>query len=225
MRSAVGILLGVLCAAFLCGSARAADDPYAAYLAPAGTCGAAEEQVGLDPQTAELAILCFTNYARAHDGLSPLSLNATLNAAGNAKLAADISCGVFSHEPCGQPFDTVFASYTKGASAFQIGENIAWGTGSYGTPRATMNGWLHSAGHRENILTAAYAELGVGSISGQSFQGYSGATLWSQEFGVRSPTGANASATATKPVAKPAAKPAPQTKHRRRVHRRLRAHT
>ena len=75
-----------------------------------------------------------------------------------------------------------------GATSYQIGENIAWGTGSFGTPRQTMNGWLHSTGHRENILTAAYAELGIGYLPAQNFHGYTGATLWSQEFGLRSPS-------------------------------------
>ena len=30
-------------------------------------------------------------------------------------------------------------------NGYRIGENIAWGTGSYGTPRQTMLAWLHSA--------------------------------------------------------------------------------
>ena len=100
-------------------------------------------------------------------------------------MQADVSCGVFSHEPCGRPFDTVFASFTRSASAFQIGENIAWGTGTFGTPRSIMNAWLHSAGHRENILTASFTELGVGYLSNQAFLGYVGAVLWSQQFGAR----------------------------------------
>jgi uncharacterized protein YkwD len=163
------------------------DDPYAALLAPTGTCGSAADQLGLDVATAEVTMQCLTNYARAQDGLSPLSLNSTLNAAGAAKLHSDLSCGDFSHTPCGQPFDKVFAPYVQGATSYRIGENIAWGTGSFGTPRQTMNGWLHSTGHRENILTAAYAEIGIGYLPGQTFLGYSGATLWSQEFGLRTP--------------------------------------
>jgi uncharacterized protein YkwD len=158
---------------------------------------------------------CLTNYARAQQGLAPLRLNATLNAAGQAKLKSDITCAEFSHTPCGQPFDSVFATYTQGATSYQIGENIAWGTGNYGTPRQAMNGWLHSTGHRENILTAPYAELGIGYLPAQDFQGYSGATLWSQEFGQRTPV----AAVATPPAAvKPAVKPKPKKKHVR-VHR------
>jgi uncharacterized protein YkwD len=199
----------------LASSATAATDPYAALLAPSGTCGPAADQLGLDPAGAQLAMQCLTNYARAQQGLAPLQLNATLNAAGQAKLKSNISCAEFSHTPCGQPFDTVFSSYVQGATSYQIGENIAWGTGSYGTPRQTMNGWVHSAGHRENILTAAYAELGVGYLPGQTFQGYDGATLWSQEFGLRTP---GLSATSTpKPVTK--AKPKKKRLHRRQASR------
>jgi uncharacterized protein YkwD len=203
---AVGALL-------LASSATAATDPYAALLAPSGTCGPAADQLGLDPATAQLTMQCLTNYARTQQGLAPLQLNATLNAAGQAKLKSNISCAEFSHTPCGQPFDTVFSSYVQGATSYEIGENIAWGTGSYGTPRQAMNGWVHSAGHRENILTAAYAELGIGYLPGQTFQGYDGATLWSQEFGLRTPA-ANA-ASPPKPVVK--AKPKKKRLHRRQA--------
>jgi uncharacterized protein YkwD len=160
---------------------------------------------------------CLTNYARAQQSLAPLQLNTTLNAAGQAKLGSDITCAEFSHTPCGQPFDSVFATYLQGATSYEIGENIAWGTGNYGTPRQTMNGWLHSTGHRENILTAAYAELGIGYLPAQTFQGYSGATLWSQEFGLRTPVAAAATAPSTgKPAAKPKPKPKKKPAH---VHR------
>src|SRR3954466_5541552 len=210
MRSAVVIVASVFCAALLCSSARADDDPYALLLAPAGTCGPADAQLGLDEQTAQLTMLCLTNYARQHAGLSPLSLNATLTTGGAAKLQADVSRGVFSHEPCGQPFDTVFAPYTAGASRFQSGENIAWGTGSFGAPRSIMDAWLSSTGHRENILTPNFKELGIGYLSNQAFQGTVGAVLWSQELGART--------TASAPP-KPAVKKKPLRKRRGLRHR------
>jgi len=197
----------------LASAAAAADDPYAALLAPTGTCGDAADQLDLDAATAQLAMQCLTNYARARESLPPLQLSTTLNAAGLAKLKSDVSCGEFSHTPCGQPFDVVFATYIQGATSYQIGENIAWGTGSFGTPRQTMSGWLHSTGHRENILTAAYAELGVGYLPGQTFQGYSGATLWSQEFGLRSPAATTAKTTTTV-VSKPKPKRKPRKRRR-----------
>ena len=48
-----------------------------------------------------------------------------------------------------------------------------------------MNSWLHSAGHRKNILTPGFRELGIGYHPDETFQGHRGATLWSQEFGTR----------------------------------------
>jgi uncharacterized protein YkwD len=167
----------------------AGDDP---LLAPAGACDAA---------TPQATMLCFTNYARTQSGLQPLRANTTLDAVGDAKLAADVSCGEFSHTPCGSAFMSGFTTYLAGATSYTVGENIAWGTGGYAAARETMNGWLHSPGHRANVLGAQYTELGIGYLPNVTFQGYDGATLWSQEFGRRSA---------------PAAKPAPKAKHPRR---------
>ena len=197
----LAVLAAALVAAAAAASARSADDPYAALLAPAGTCGPAESRLGLPHAVAEQTMLCFTNYARAQSGLAALQWNATLTAAGDAKLGKDVSCGEFSHTPCSEPFTTVFADYLSGAASYSIGENILWGTGSYGTPREAMNGWLHSTGHREDILTPSFRELGIGYLTDQTFQGWSGVTLWSQEFGARTP--ASASSTAAAPAASP----------------------
>ena len=208
--------MALLCAAALgVGGARAADDPYAALLAPPGTCGPSENAQLLDAQTAVVTMLCFTNYARTQSSLSPLQLNDTLSAAGDAKLAADLSCGVFSHEPCGNPFDSVFTAYLAGATSYRIGENIAWGSGSYAAPRAIMDAWLHSAGHRENILNADYKEVGIGYAGNETFQGYSGASLWSQEFGARLPSTVS-SAPAEPKQAAPKKRPRHKHFHRRR---------
>ena len=185
-RRALLLVLATLIVA--CGVCAAGADaaPTASLLAPAGVCGPAADRLNLDAATAERAMLCLTNYARRHSGRKPLAINALLARAGQVKLAADVSCGDFSHSPCGQPFQSVFGSYVSGASWYTIGENIAWSTGRYGTPRQTMNSWLNSPEHLQNILDSAFHDLGIGYLSGQSFQGTTGATLWSQEFGGRS---------------------------------------
>jgi uncharacterized protein YkwD len=176
-----------LAAALSAGASCASADPASSLLAPAGVCGASADRLNLDQSTAQKAMLCLTNYARTHSGLRRLVGNAMLNQAGEAKLDADIACGEFSHTPCSKPFDVVFAAYLTGARAYALGENIAWGTGSFGTPRQTMNGWLHSSEHLHNILSPAFHQLGIGYLAGQTFQGATGATLWSQEFAARSP--------------------------------------
>ena len=210
MRILTALAAAALVATVAASSSVAADDPYAALLAPVGTCGTAESQLALPHAVAEQTMLCFTNYARAQSGLVPLQLNATLTTAGDAKLAKDVSCGEFSHTPCSQPFTTVFADYLTGATGYRVGENILWGTGSYGTPREAMDAWLHSTGHREDILTPSFRELGIGYLTGQTIQGRSGVTLWSQECGVRTPTAATSPA-----AAKP--KPHRPTRHARRA--------
>lgn len=48
------------------------------------------------------------------------------------------------------------------------GENIAAG---YGSPQAVMSGWMGSSGHRANILSTGYRELGVGYVYQSGDQG------------------------------------------------------
>lgn len=181
------LALAACALALACVPASAAADPYASLLAPPGACGATADALSLDEQEAEQAMLCLTNYARSQSGLAPLGDDLLLDRAGDAKLDADLRCGAFTHTPCGVPFTDVFAAYLDGATSYSVGENIAWGTGDFGTPRQTFDAWLNSAEHRANILRPGYRDLGIGYRPDETFLGYTGATLWSQEFGVRAP--------------------------------------
>ena len=67
------------------------------------------------------------------------------------------------------------------APLLAAGENIAWGTGALGSVRSIFNAWLHSPGHRANIL-GSYAQIGIGLRVG-SLEGHAGAHVWTQEFG------------------------------------------
>ncbi len=57
------------------------------------------------------------------------------------------------------------------------GENIAAG---YATPEAAMQAWMNSSGHRANILSTTFCDLGVGYayVPESSYQHY-----WTQDFG------------------------------------------
>jgi len=59
-----------------------------------------------------------------------------------------------------------------------MGENIAAG---YTSPQSVMNGWLNSLGHRANIESDYFAEIGVGYCA---LGGYYG-RYWVQNFGRR----------------------------------------
>jgi uncharacterized protein YkwD len=47
-----------------------------------------------------------------------------------------------------------------------VGENIGWGSGALATPTALVAAWMRSPGHRANLLTRGYAEIGVGVVAG-----------------------------------------------------------
>jgi uncharacterized protein YkwD len=66
---------------------------------------------------------------------------------------------------------------------WRAGENIAWGTGSYGTVRSIFTAWMHSAGHRENVL-GSFGQIGIGLRVG-GLGGYPGAHVWTEQFGLR----------------------------------------
>jgi uncharacterized protein YkwD len=51
-----------------------------------------------------------------------------------------------------------------------VGENIAWGTGSYGTPAGIVGMWMHSPAHRHIILMPTLHRVGLGVATG-SFHG------------------------------------------------------
>ena len=46
-----------------------------------------------------------------------------------------------------------------------------------------FSAWIHSPGHRENIL-GPYRQIGIGLRVG-GLEGYGGAHVWTQEFGAR----------------------------------------
>lgn len=124
-------------------------------------------------------MLCLVNHARAAHGLPPLSTRRSLVKAADHKSRDILSCNQFSHEACGREFTYWMTHFGyKGCSE---GENIAWGSGGLGTPASIFKAWMHSRGHRENIL-GPYQDTGIGLQSGK-LEGYGGAHIWTEEFG------------------------------------------
>ncbi len=118
-------------------------------------------------------ILRLTNLERSAAGLSELTLNPLLNQAAQAHADTMVSTGQFSHviNDLGPSDRVTGAGYRWRA----VGENIALG---YSSPVDVMTGWMNSSGHRANILSTSYTELGVGSA-----QNSRGRTYWVQVFG------------------------------------------
>ncbi|MGN6253696.1 MAG: CAP domain-containing protein [Solirubrobacterales bacterium] len=132
--------------------------------------------------TQERAMLCLVNNARHARGLAPLRALASLNRAADRKSGDVLRCDEFSHEACGREF-TYWMSHF-GYHGCLEGENLAWGSGRYATPRSIFRMWMHSRGHRENIL-GPYEDTGIGLRIG-TLEGNRGAHVWTEEFGSRS---------------------------------------
>ena len=65
--------------------------------------------------------------------------------------------------PSGQtPMSLVAVTrYPAHAAQFAVGQNIAWGTGSYTTPAHIVAEWMASPPHREIMLSGEYRDAGV----------------------------------------------------------------
>jgi uncharacterized protein YkwD len=77
-----------------------------------------------------------------------------------------------------------FGYAPQGFSFYMIGENIAYGSGTYGDPDNIMHQWMNSPDHRHNILNGKYREIGIGVSTG-NFQGHDGVNMYTADFGVR----------------------------------------
>jgi uncharacterized protein YkwD len=127
------------------------------------------------------AMRCLTNLARSGRGLSVFSVAPVLSRAAAHKSADILRCDEFSHEACDRPFTYWMERFGYLSNCGGAGENIAWGNGELGSPRKIFSAWMHSAGHRENIL-GAFEQIGIGLRVG-SLEGVAGAHVWTQDFG------------------------------------------
>jgi len=136
------------------------------------------------------AILCLLNAQRAAHGELALHANASLaHAAGNYSLAM-VREGFFDHvSPAGSTLVSRVhrTTYLNGARGWALAENIAYGTGGASTPKAIVRMWMHSAGHRANILNPRYRDIGIGAALGAPVQvgGASAAATYTTDFGQR----------------------------------------
>ena len=110
------------------------------------------------------------NEERAKENLPPLTENKSVTALARIKSQEMYDKGYFAHESptYGQAWDMYNAA---GIRWNAVGENIAMGQT---TPQQVVNSWMNSPGHRANILSASYRQIGVGFCP----QG----NIWTQMF-------------------------------------------
>lgn len=106
----------------------------------------------------EAEVIRLVNDIRADYGLNPLTEHWELSRVARYKSEDMSTLGYFSHTSptYGSPFDMI---KSFGLTYSTAGENIARG---YKTPKAVVDGWMSSSGHRANILNKSYKYIGVG---------------------------------------------------------------
>jgi uncharacterized protein YkwD len=100
----------------------------------------------------EAKVLELTNAFRVANGRSPLANDAKLNAAAEDWSQSMANGDFFRHSTPDQVEE-------QGYDWRAWGENIAAG---YATPEAVVNGWINSPGHRANMLSSNFEEIGIG---------------------------------------------------------------
>lgn len=122
------------------------------------------------PDSAEQAIVDAMNRERARHGLRPLRLERRLSLAAHDRAEDMFAKRYFNHvSPDGiNPFTWVTR---RGYRYSTIGENLALGLRS---SDSIVDGWMRSPGHRQNILTRDFDEVGIAIGDGSPKRGYRG---------------------------------------------------
>ncbi|MEU3028713.1 sigma-70 family RNA polymerase sigma factor [Streptomyces incarnatus] len=120
-------------------------------------------------------VVALVNKERASAGCSPLTADPQLQQAAQAHSDDMAARNFFDHvNPDGvDPGQRITAAGYRWST---YGENIARGQQ---TPASVMDSWMHSSGHRANILNCAFKNIGVGVHKG------AGGPWWTQDFGAK----------------------------------------
>jgi uncharacterized protein YkwD len=125
-------------------------------------------------RTVVRATLCVLNAERERHGLRPLKRNKRLSGAARRHARDMARRKYFAHDSLGgRSFvDRIRRTgYLRGARSWWVGENLAWGTHNLSAPRAITRMWMHSPGHRANILSPSFREVGIGLSLGAPVKG------------------------------------------------------
>jgi uncharacterized protein YkwD len=173
--------LAALVTALVAAAVIAAPATAAGLIAPTEACPDQDSRTA-SAAAQEETMLCMTNYARAATGEGDLEATAALAESARDKAQDIIECDSFSHYACGREFTYwMRATGYLSAQCWKVGENLAYGTGEYGSVRSIFRAWMRSPEHRANIL-GEFSQVGIDLQTG--ILGGSGRTnIWAQHFG------------------------------------------
>lgn len=126
-----------------------------------------------DVKTQESEVVRLVNIERSKNGLPALKENWEVSRIARYKSQDMINKSYFSHTSptYGSPFAMMESFGVKFSAA---GENIAMGQR---TPQEVVTAWMNSPGHRSNILSPNFSQIGVGLAKDKN-----GICYWTQMF-------------------------------------------
>jgi len=115
----------------------------------------------------QVGIIQWTNSQREKEDLPSFRESSELNTSALMKAEDMLAKQYFEHiSPSGEGVDSLVENV--GYEFIAIGENLA--LGNFKDDEAVVQGWMDSPGHRENILSSQYQEIGVAVLRGE-FEG------------------------------------------------------
>lgn len=157
--------------------------------ASAATCAHADAtQATTSIANLESATRCLVNKKRTKRGLTPLDGSSQLDAAALGHSIDMEQKNYFSHTSRnGDSLVTRIrrTGYLAASPSWSLGENIAWGSGTYAQPKSIVKRWMNSPGHRANILKSSFRDLGVGIARGVPVSSGGDGATYNTDFGRR----------------------------------------
>jgi len=139
----------------------------------------------------ESRVLAELNAIRRQHGLTPLRLSRPLSTAADSHSRAMGTVGLPDrpHGLAPEFWQRVQRFYSPdGYRSWSVGENLLWSSGTLDAA-AALKLWMGSPGHRKNILTARWREIGLSALKVSSAPGVYGGrdvVIITTDFGVRS---------------------------------------
>jgi uncharacterized protein YkwD len=146
-----------------------------------------------DVPVVQTATRCLVNRERRKRGLRTLRFNQDLQTSADWQSNDMVTNQYFAHERDGGP---TFVSritrfgYAKDSGGYALGENIAWSTSDAASPAEIVSMWMHSPGHRANILRRQFHEQAISAVYvagtlGGDYDGAGPVVVYVNQFGTR----------------------------------------
>jgi len=154
----------------------------------AGCRGSGKGPHKITTERAARAVTCLINERRRHHGRSRLRARGSLVQAAERHSARMQERSCYSHKcpgEAGLEGRVTSTGYLPCGCAWGLGENIAWGRRSRGSPSRIVRSWMHPGYHRETLLDGSFRHVGVGVVWGSASDPGARVGIFTADFGYK----------------------------------------